>query len=332
MTREARPVVSRGHGPGPPARRLRPFSVLFDRSHGRSVPLPEPIEAIYGPLRLASGPQGPLLLGNSASTLDGVAALSRRGPSGGGDITGFDPGDRMLMGLLRAVADVVVVGAGTLRAVPRHLWTAARAYPPMAPSFAELRERLGKPPAPLTVIVTASGRVDLDLPVFTSGAAPVLVATTPSGVRRLHRAACPPGLRVVAAARSGRLSPKAILGALDAVPRPGIVLVEGGPHLMAGFLAAGRLDELFLTLAPQIAGRTDAAPRLGFVAGHSFAPRHPLWGTLVGVRRGESHLFLRFDLHGGARRPLAHLPPTDPAPRVAPPRPRARRTGGEKGI
>jgi riboflavin biosynthesis pyrimidine reductase len=60
-----------------------------------------------------------------------------------------------------------------------------------------------------------------------------------------------------------------------------IILVEGGPRLMGDFFAEQCLDELFLTLAPQ-------------VAGHSFAPERPLWGTLVGVKRAGSHLFLRY--------------------------------------
>lgn len=285
--------------------RLRPFSVLFDRSGGRPLPLPDRLAAIYGPLRLALRRSRPLVIANSATTLDGVAALARRGPSGGADITGLDPGDRLLMGLLRAVADAVVVGAGTLRAVPRHLWTPARAYPPMAALFADLRELRDLPSAPLTVIVSGSGRVDLELPVFTSGAAPVLIATTRAGARRLERVRTPPGVRIVAAARTGPLRPDAILATLEEAPRPRIVLVEGGPHLLDGFLAAGTLDELFLTIAPQIAGRTDPAKRPGFVAGHTFAPRDPRWATLVGVRRGGSHLFLRFGLRVGAppRRP-----------------------------
>lgn len=70
--------------------------------------------------------------------------------------------------------------------------------------------------------------------------------------------------------------------------------MEGGPYLLADFLAEGLLDELFLTLAPQVAGRDDASARLGLVSGRVFAPACPLWATLVGVKRGGSHLFLRY--------------------------------------
>ena len=54
------------------------------------------------------------------------------------------------------------------------------------------------------------------------------------------------------------------------------------------------LDELFLTLAPQIAGRIAGDQRLSLVMGRTFAPRSPLWGSLADLRRGERHLFLRY--------------------------------------
>ena len=63
---------------------------------------------------------------------------------------------------------------------------------------------------------------------------------------------------------------------------------------MGDFLAERVLDELFLTLAPQIAGRDGSVERPGLVSGKSFAPDDPRWGTLVSVRRGGSHLFLRY--------------------------------------
>ena len=72
------------------------------------------------------------------------------------------------------------------------------------------------------------------------------------------------------------------------------LLVEGGPQLLGDFLAEGLLDELFLTLAPQIAGRDTSSGRPGLVTGQRFAPEHPLWGTLVSVKRAASHLFLRY--------------------------------------
>ena len=81
------------------------------------------------------------------------------------------------------------------------------------------------------------------------------------------------------------------------------ILVEGGPRLLGDFYAEHLVDEQFLTLAPQIAGRDAGDRRLSLVMGKVFAPRDALWGTLVDLRRGSSHLFLRYSFP--ARRPAA---------------------------
>ena len=78
------------------------------------------------------------------------------------------------------------------------------------------------------------------------------------------------------------------------VARNRLILVEGGPRLLGDFYAAKLIDEQFLTLAPQIAGRNSGDRRLGLVMGQTFAPKHPLWGRLTDLRRGQSHLFLRY--------------------------------------
>ena len=77
-----------------------------------------------------------------------------------------------------------------------------------------------------------------------------------------------------------------------------MVLIEAGPRLMSDFFAERLIDELFLTLAPQVAGRDSAIERPGFVSGKQFAPEHPVWGTLVSLKRGGDHLFLRYAFAG----------------------------------
>ena len=85
-----------------------------------------------------------------------------------------------------------------------------------------------------------------------------------------------------------------ILDTVSAVGKDDVILVEGGPQLIGDFFAGQRLNELFLTLAPQIAGRDSSVERPGLVAGKTFAPEGPLWSRLVGIKRGGSHLFLRY--------------------------------------
>lgn len=282
---------------------LTPLETLYDAAPGTALPLPPELAALYGPLRLPLGasasPGRPLVISNFVSTLDGVVALPEPGYAGGGAISGFDKHDKAVMGLLRAISDAVVVGAGTLRSVPRGLWTAEHIYPPLAPAYAALRAALRKPEPPLNVIVTAQGALDLTLPVFASGAVPSLIVTTPRGTERLAAETLPSGARVAAGGNADRVSASDVLAAIHAA-RPGstTILVEGGPHLMADFFGARLIDDLFLTLAPQVAGRDAASPRPSLVEGALFLPEQPLWSTLLSVRRGGSHLFLRYGFSG----------------------------------
>ncbi len=275
---------------------LVPLETLFEVDRGgEALPLPPDLAAFYGPLRFPPHPGRPYLVGNFVTSLDGVAALETPGHEGGGPLNGPDPHDHRVMGLLRAVADAVVVGAGTQRAAsPHHLWTADDIDPASADSFRALRANLGRPRPPLNVIVTGRGAIDPGRRIFRSGEVPVLIITTAAGSRRLQGLGLPPSVQVASTEGPGRLSARAIVDAIGRSPASEIILVEGGPHLLGDFLAEGLLDELFLTLAPQVAGRDGTEARPGFVAGRIFAPEHPLWAMLVGVKRGGSHLFLRY--------------------------------------
>jgi riboflavin biosynthesis pyrimidine reductase len=276
-----------------------PLEALFEMEDGSALPLPSDLAALYGPLRLPTHPGRPFVVGNFVTTLDGVVALNEPGHAGGGDISGFNWQDQLVMGLLRAIADAVIVGAGTLRSVPQHRWTAEYIYPPMAMAYQQLRTSLGKPGPPLNVIVTARGEVDLHLPVFQSGEVPVLLVTTTQGAERMHTERLPSSVQVSALQSAGSLSAQAILQAVNHVRQSDVILVEGGPQLLGDFFAEQVLDELFLTLAPQVAGRDGQVERPGLVMGKRFAPEHPLWGTLIDVKRGGSHLFLRYALPAG---------------------------------
>jgi len=273
---------------------LAPMESLLDAVRGSDFPLPPELATLYGPLRFPSRKERPYVIGNFVTTMDGVASLSDPGRPGGGPISGSNPHDRMVMGLLRSVADAVIVGAGTLRSVPNHLWTAEHIFPTLSDPYRRLRIMSGRTAPPLNVIVTAHGELDLGLPVFRSGAVKVLVVTTPEGARRIRGHELPSSVDIEEEGEGGAIGARAILSAISRLLPGGILLLEGGPRLMGDFFAEKCLDELFLTLAPQVAGRDGSAERPGFVAGKRFAPEHPLWATLVGVKRAGSHLFLRY--------------------------------------
>jgi riboflavin biosynthesis pyrimidine reductase len=281
------------------------LELLVEARRGRIVPLPPRLHRLYGPLRMPTHRGRPHVVANFASTLDGVVSLDPSGRSGGGEITGFDPHDRMVMGLLRAAADAVIVGAGTLRAVPRHRWTPERVYPKLADAYRALRARRRMPPEPLNVVVSASGDLDLGLPVFRSGEVEVLIVTTERGAGRLRSAGLPERVTAVVAGRSGPLSAPSILDAVGRARNGSLLLLEGGPHLLGRFLSDGCLDELFLTLSARVAGRDDRHPRLSLVEGRSFAPERPRPATLIDVRRGGELMMLRYAFDRPAGPPKA---------------------------
>jgi len=232
---------------------------------------------------------------NFVTTLDGVVSLQVRGHSGGGDISGFSIQDRMVMGLLRAVADVVIVGSGTLDADPRHVWTPGGICPELIDDYRRLRMMLRKRATPLNVIVSGSGRLDLHLPVFASGSVQTLVVTTTAGAKHLLKRKAPRSLEIRAIPHSrGRIPVSSILDAISRMDAGKRILVEGGPRLLGEFYARRLVDEQFLTLAPQIAGRDDGDGRLSLVMGEAFPAGSGRWGALSDVRRGASHLFLRY--------------------------------------
>ncbi|HEY7124447.1 MAG TPA: dihydrofolate reductase family protein [Ktedonobacterales bacterium] len=296
---------------------LTPLETFYDQAKGATLPLPPELERLYGPLALpprpapilpvapatvpGNAPAGspglqtsPYLFGNFVTTLDGVVALGGPGADGGGLISGFNKHDRMVMGLLRAVADAVIVGAGTLRSVPDHFWTARHIYPPLRAAYDALRSALGKPEPPLQVFVSARGELDPLLPVFQTGEVPVLIVTTSPGAERLHGLGMPDSVWIATSADARSVSAHEVLEAIAQVRQSDLLLLEGGPQLMGDFFAEKCLDELFLTLAPQVAGRDGTTERPGFVSGRRFAPEQPLWGELVSLKRGGSHLFLRY--------------------------------------
>jgi len=277
---------------------LKPLDTLYDNSDGQELPLPSELADFYGALRFPLREGKPYVIANMVVTLDGVASLGVPGKASGAAISGSNEQDVALMGLLRAAADAVVQGAGTLRVGQAKPLLAAKSYPALSGAYAALRKGLNKEAEPLQVIVTGSADLDPWLPIFEESN-DVLVVTTPEGAEHARQAGLADVARVVIVEEYGPGKEKSIpaasiLRAIAEVRRCDIVLLEGGPHLLADFLAEGLIDEQFLTLSPQVAGRDGSGKRKSLVEGRAFAPEQPMWGRLAVAKRGESHLFLRY--------------------------------------
>jgi riboflavin biosynthesis pyrimidine reductase len=207
------------------------------------------------------------------STADGAAQLDGRSAGLG------NSADTALFALLRAHAEVLLVGAGTAR-------TEGYAGDHPSPAMRRLRARRGLTAAPRIALVTNGARLDPRDPLFVDTEVRPLVLTSRAAPQ--ERLAALAGLADVVVAGDTTVD---IGRALDVLADRGLrrVSCEGGPTLLAQVIAANRLDELRLTVAPLLTA--GAAPRI--TAG---APVDPRTMRLVHVFRAGDHLFLRYRL------------------------------------
>ena len=256
-----------------------PLQLLFEREGLPGFDLPQALRECHGG---GFGLAEQCVYANFVASIDGVVAL-RTEEESGHIISGGSEADRFVMGLLRACADAVLLGAGTFRKAAGHLWRAEAIHPAGALLYAELRRRLGLSPHPPLVLVTATGEIDPAQPALRDG----IVVTTPAGEARL-RGRLPSTTRV----ESGPIRLGELLAKLrgEGYRR---ILTEGGPSLASQLAEEGLLDELFLTRSPALYGRMSADGRKSLIDGVDLAGRG---ADLLAVRRSESYLFLRYAL------------------------------------
>jgi len=199
----------------------------------------------------------PWVRANMITSVDGAAALNGRS---GGLSAGAD---RLVFSVLRSLADVILVGAGTARAEKYRLAHQGQIW-------AALRE--GRPPTPPIAVVTRELDLDLDGPLLAgpAGQAKTILLTT-QAAPAARQAAAAARADVILAGRDS-VTPAAAVDALAARGHRRI-LVEGGPSLLRQITEAGLLDELCVTFSPVLeggrAGRILApSAHTGAAAGH----------------------------------------------------------------
>ncbi|MFG2575809.1 pyrimidine reductase family protein [Streptomyces sp. NPDC048481] len=227
------PLVPSGEGGGADRDRDREWS-LDELADAYAYPEPVPGSSPQsGPPRRL-----PWLRANMVSTLDGAAQHEGRSQP----IS--TAADMRVFGTLRALADVVVVGAQTVR---QEGYRPARARA----EFARRREAAGQGPAPAVAVVTAGLDLDFSLPLFTSPLVPTLILTGAAAAPDRIAAAERAGARVVTAGDGMGVEPDRAVAALAGLGHTRL-LTEGGPRLLGQFVAAGVLDELCLTISPML--------------------------------------------------------------------------------
>lgn len=290
-------------------RRMRPFELLFDRAE------PAPVEvAAYGSLGFPEPPEArPWIYANFVQTLDGVVSL-RGEHSSSFDLCGI-PEDRWLMDLLRAHADALMVGMGTLREERR--WQRPR---PRGPVFRivddklrQLRQRLGRGPE-RNIVVSASADFELaDYALFDGAAVEPILITSYRGAERVARQLAdgrshsPVQLVVVECDEDdeGRPTTLDLSMALAELRRRfdiRYLLCEGGPVLFSSLLEATLVDELFLTVSPLLAGRQLASElRPALVSDRAFSYDALARWQWLSCRRVEDVQFHRLRRRPAAR-------------------------------
>jgi riboflavin-specific deaminase-like protein len=179
------------------------------------------LAALFAPLLAPpTAPDGCVVIGRLAQTLDGRIACA----NGASQWIG-GPADILHTHRLRALCDVVLVGAGTVHHDDPRLTT---------------REVAG--PNPVRVVLDPGRRLPATHKVFSDDAAPTLLVTSVPGAARHGRAEV-----LVQPDLPGLLRDLAARGL-------GKIFVEGGGRTVSAFLAAGCLDRLHLTVAPVILG------------------------------------------------------------------------------
>ncbi|WP_405633896.1 pyrimidine reductase family protein [Streptomyces sp. NBC_01174] len=226
------------------------------------------LAAVYAP------PEGRWVRACMIASLDGAATVDGR--SGGLS----SAADRAVLATLRGLADVVLVGAETAR---REEYRAADPHPVLA------ADRVATGRRAAAVIAVVSQSLDLDPALFHGKPGSVLVITSESSPaperRRLERE----GVDVLTAG-ADRVE---IARALELLANRGLtsVLAEGGPRLLAQLHAAGALEELCLTVAPNFVGGN--APRI------LQGPVQPGQLRLEGLLEDDGYLFTRYRVHSG---------------------------------
>ena len=220
--------------------------------------------------------QLPFLLVNMAMTADGKIATANRAVS-----TFGSPRDHEHLLELRATADAVMAGAGTVNAAPINLG-------PGGKKFQRQRLKRGLSEYNLRVIVSGDGSINPDAEIFRQRFSPIIILTTQraSRARLQSLRAVADAVKICGKTRINFSSALRWLRSEWGVKR---LLCEGGGELNDALFRASLVDEIHLTVCPKIFGGRTAptiAEGLGFTKLRSAARFH-----LTSARRVKGELF-----------------------------------------
>jgi riboflavin-specific deaminase-like protein len=216
----------------------------------------------------------PYVIINTVSSVDGRTAMEGKA-AGIGSAT-----DRLTMRTLRSKADAVMIGAGTLRAEKLSLGI----------------DISDGAPQPLAIIVTDSGDVPLEEHLIFEGGQEVSILLSEAASRRVveRLRTLAPVIRAPADS-TGAVDLESALRTLKAERGVESLVVEGGPGLNYALVSLNLVDELFLTVAPELlGGRADQS--LTLLRGPTLPARDRPTLELVSIHLAGDELFLRYSI------------------------------------
>jgi riboflavin biosynthesis pyrimidine reductase len=279
-----------------------PYQLLFAQNntdeastqedHEQGQPLPAAFQQIYpGGWSIPTYVDRPHIYSNFAISRDGRISFNMPGQAEAQYVTKAAPHDRWLMGLLRMRADAVMVGDATVRNEKEFLSSAESIYPDDAAAFAAQRKKDGRAAFPLTVILSADGRLPADAPCLNSQDHHIILATTGKGMENARQLQHPQ-LDLLEFA-GDLVDLRQLVRILYEKYNVRTLLCEGGANVFGGLLAAGLIDEEFVTWCPTFVGRAPDAFRPSYCEGVAWTPDAAPYSMPVSLHKGGDYLYLR---------------------------------------
>jgi riboflavin biosynthesis pyrimidine reductase len=272
-------------------------------------PLPPEIKTKYGPFGFPENTKAdrPYVTSNLVMALDGKASFRELKGCAGGNVVSMSADDRWLMDFYRAHHDAQLIGASTLR---EELGADGKSldYGIDDEELRAYRQNILKLGLQKVIVLTGSGNLDVNAPIFSSARVEPWIITSSEGEKnirgQLKTDGRNGGVKIISVGDSGRIDVAAAVQLLRRKHGIGTLLCEGGPNLYSELLKKQFIDEDFRTIAFQVLGKSTipGIERPTTYGDVSYVPETAPWFKLVSMHVAlPHHAFLRLRYEGARK-------------------------------